>query len=234
MTRILCLLALTTCSFASIVQAEDAAPKKLKGLPLQFTEDFSDGADRWKPTDSAAWELQQDGDDQVFALIKKKSNYEPPHRSPYNRAILEDHEFSDVILDVQLQSTSPDYNHRSLCLFFNYVDESHFYYVHFGKKTDAHANQIFIVNDAPRVAISTKTTPGTNWDDEWHHARVVRKVDTGTIEIYFDDMNEPVMTAKDDTFKSGRVGIGSFDDPGRFDDIRVYGKKVEGGGVNGK
>ncbi len=224
-TSLLC--AMLTFVLPITASAEKPAGKSLKGLPRIATEDFEHGTKNWKPTDEAAWEIQQDGDNHVFSLIKKKSNYEPPVRSPYNRAIYQAGEYGDVILDLKLQSTSPDYNHRSLCLFFGYQDESHFYYVHFGKKTDDHANQIFIVNEAPRTKISTKTTPGTNWDDEWHHARVVRKVQDGTIEIYFDDMETPIMTATDKTFQHGRIGIGSFDDPGRFDEIKIYGTPIK-------
>jgi len=115
-----------------------------------------------------------------------------------------------------------DYNHRDLCLFFNYVDESHFYYVHFGRKADPHANQIFIVNDAPRLMITTDKSDGTPWNDEWHRLRVERDVESGKIAVYFDDMDEPHMQASDKTFTSGTVGIGSFDDTGHFDRIAVY------------
>jgi len=213
------------CTF-DIVSAEEPVAKKICDLPLIFSDDFgSKNTKKWSPTDPSAWELQSQNGDTVYSLIKKKSNYEPPVRSPYNRSILNDVILTDTVLDVKLQSTSRDYGHRSLCLFFGYQDESHFYYVHFGKKADDHANQIFIVNGKPRSKISITTTAGTNWDDKWHHARVVRKVDSGKIDIYFDDMTKPVMTAVDKTFKWGKVGIGSFDDPGNYDQIRVYGKK---------
>ncbi len=213
------------CLFNS-AHAGEPATKTLCGLPLLFCDDFeSQTSNKWLPTDPAAWKLQKQGENTVFSLIVKKSNYEPPVRSPYNRAILDDLVLTDTVLDLKFQSTSHDYGHRSLCLFFGYQDESHFYYVHFGKKTDDHANQIFIVDGKPRTKISLTTTAGTNWDDEWHHARVVRKVDSGKIEIYFDDMTKPVMTAKNKRFTWGKVGIGSFDDPGNYDQIRVYGKK---------
>tara|TARA_R110002111_G_scaffold262882_1_gene342712 strand:- start:11589 stop:12323 length:735 start_codon:yes stop_codon:yes gene_type:complete len=207
---------------------KDQIPNSMQGLPLLFHENFQSGNSKhWEPTDDKAWKMIQQGDNQVFSLFKKKSNFEPPVRSPYNRALLKNISVSDFIFDVKLQSTIPDYGHRSLCLFFGYQDDSHFYYVHFGKKMDDHANQIFIVNDKPRTKISTKTTPGTNWDDEWHHARVVRDIESGSIKIYFDNMQEPVMTANDKTFLSGRVGIGSFDDTGNFDEILLFGKKAE-------
>lgn len=100
------------------------------------------------------------------------------------------------------------------------------YYVHLGKKTDEHANQIFIVNNAARTKISTKTTAGTDWDDKWHHVRVVRRPASGEIAIYFDNMKEPVMTANDKTFAFGQIGVGTFDDTADWDDIVVRGIKT--------
>ena len=47
------------------------------------------------------------------------------------------------------------------------------------------------------------------------------------IQIFFDDMKTPVMEATDKTFTWGRVGVGSFDDTGNWDDIVLRGKKVE-------
>ncbi|REJ91281.1 MAG: hypothetical protein DWQ34_15100, partial [Planctomycetota bacterium] len=88
-------------------------------------------------------------------------------------------------------------------------------------------NQIFIVNEAPRTKISTKTTDGTPWDDEWHHVRITRNVETGDIAVYFDDMDEPAMTATDKMFTWGEVGVGSFDDTGNFDNIVLHGNTVE-------
>ena len=55
----------------------------------------------------------------------------------------------------------------------------------------------------------------------WHHVRLVRKVGDGLIQVYFDDMTTPAMIAHDQTFTHGRVGVGSFDDTGLFDDIQV-------------
>ncbi|WP_417379824.1 hypothetical protein [Gimesia sp.] len=206
----------------------DQVPKMMQGLPLLFHENFESGkADHWELTDDKAWKMIHQGDNHVFSLTKKRSKFEPPVRSPYNRALLKNIDVSDFLFDVKLQSTIPDYGHRDLCLFFGYQDDAHFYYVHLGKKMDDHANQIFIVNNKPRTKISTKTTAGTDWDDEWHHARVVRDTESGSIKIYFDNMQEPVMTATDKTFLTGRVGIGSFDDTGNFDELLLFGKQVK-------
>ncbi len=209
--------------------ADDACPATtLNGLPLVYADDFESGkADNWEPTDVNAWRISKQGDNFVYNQFEKRSKFKPPVRSPYNRSLVKEVVVGSFVLDVKLQSTHPDYGHRDLCLFFGYRDDAHLYYVHLGKKMDDHANNIFIVNDAPRTKISTKTTKGTDWDDAWHHARVVREVKTGKIEVYFDDMKKPVMTARDKTFTWGRVGIGSFDDTGNFDNILVYGTVVK-------
>lgn len=199
----------------------------LPKLPLVFAEDFENGDEAWKPTDSAAWKVADGNGGHVYSLFQQ-STYEPPHRSPVNFSLLDDVYLGDFVLDAQLKSTVADYGHRDMCLVFGYQDAAHFYYVHFGKQTDDHANQVFVVNDAPRTKISTRTSEGTNWDDAWHRVRIVRKVDEGTIEVYFDDFESPVMTAQDTTFAWGQVGIGSFDDTGDWDNIRVRGVKVKG------
>ena len=111
-------------------------------------------------------------------------------------------------------------------MIFNYVDPSHFYYVHLANQADEHANSIFIVDGKPRVSIAEKRTKGTKWDDGWHDVRIKRDPESGLIEVYFDDMTHPVMSAHDKTFSKGRIGLGTFDDTGMFDDF--VGKAVRG------
>jgi hypothetical protein len=219
-----CLASLALVATAAL---GEPAARELNGLPLVFFDDFEFGAaDRWEQSDPNAWKIIKQGSNKVYSQFQQ-SKVETPVRSPFNRALVKDLVVGDCILDVRLQSTIKDYDHRDMCLFFGYQDPAHLYYVHFGKKADEHANQIFIVNNEPRKKISTTSTAGTNWTDDWHHARVVRKAEAGTIQIFFDDMEKPVMTATDKTFAWGQVGIGTFDDTGNFDDVLVYGKKIE-------
>lgn len=218
------LLVAVSCLVMSTSAAEP--PATLLGMPLLYHDDFSAAeTSKWDPSDPKAWRLVQQGENQVFNQFAQ-SKVETPVRSPFNRCVLKDVLVGSFVLDLKFQSTARDYPHRSLCLFFGYQDPAHMYYTHFGQKTDDHANQIFIVNNEPRKKISTKTTEGTPWDNAWHHARIVRDVDSGKIEVFFDDMETPAMTAVDKTFTWGQVGIGSFDDTGNFDDVKVYGVKV--------
>ena len=194
-------------------------------LPLVHRDDFTSGDRNWEPTDRRAWRIIEQDGNRVYSL-HRQSRYSPPHRSPVNIALLKDKLVGDFDLRARVLTTARDYGHRSMCLFFGYQDPSHFYYVHLGQETDAHANQIFIVNDAPRTKISTKTNEGTPWDAKWHDVRVVRHVDSGEIAVYWDNMEVPVMTATDKTFTWGQVGLGSFDDTGNWDDFRLYGVTV--------
>jgi hypothetical protein len=206
------------CLASAILPAADLKPL--------FSDDFEHGANHWQPGDANAWKIVETPQGKAFSLFQQ-SKYEPKHRSPINIALVKDLFVSDFVLTTKVQSTVKDYGHRDMCLYFGYQDPAHFYYVHFGKQTDDHANQIFIVNDAPRTKISTKTTPGTPWTDNWHTLRVERKIDDGSIKVYFDDLKNPAMTASDKTFIWGQVGIGSFDDIGNFDDFQVEGVKVD-------
>jgi hypothetical protein len=196
-------------------------------LPVVFQEDFEKGADHWQPLDAKQWQIKKTDKGQVYSQHEKKSEYKPPHRSPTNVALLKDVTVGDLELTAKVLSTHPDYGHRDAVIVFGYQDPAHFYYVHLGKQADDHANQIFIVNGAARTKISLTSTSGTNWDDKWHTVRVVRKVESGEIEIYYDDMTKPVMTAKDKMFAWGRIGVGTFDDTSDWDDIVVRGTAVE-------
>ena len=191
-------------------------------LPLVFEDDFEKGADRWQPTDPAAWKIVKTNKGQQYNQFQL-SKFKTQFRSPFNISLVKDLKVTDFVFEAKVLSTGKDNDHRDMCLFFGYQDPSHFYYVHMAKKTDDRANQIFIVNGADRVKISIKTTPGTPWDDTWRNVKIVRTVANGSIAVYWDDMKTPIMTATDKTFAWGQVGVGSFDDSGHWDDVKVHG-----------
>lgn len=196
-------------------------------LPLLHDEDFSKGAAAWKPTDPEAWKITEVEGNPVYENLGG-SKYEPPYRSPLNISLLDDHVVGDFVLTAKVRTTKESYGHRDMCLFFGYQDPANFYYIHLGQKADPHANQIFLVHEAPRIAITEKGTDGTPWqDDHWHEVKIVRDVSSGRIEIYFDDMETPCHVATDKTFTWGKVGLGTFDDKGMWDDVVLRGEVVE-------
>jgi hypothetical protein len=208
-------------------------------LPLILQEGFEQGMARWQPTDdpvNGVWKVvEQAGRAGVppfgtrvnhVLRVTGQSKYEPPHRSPHSIVWLKDIIVKDFILTARVQNTNPNAGpHRDLCFFWGYQDPAHFYYVHLGAQPDPAACQIFIVNDAPRTAITVQEAKGTPWTNGWHHVKVVRRVADGTMEVYFDDMEKPLMTAKDTKFGAGRIGLGTFDDNGNFDDVVLRGDK---------
>ncbi len=219
------------CGVCCLSQAVEGNPQKpaktMNNMPLIFQDDFEKGnADRWQPSDASAWKIVKEGENHVYSLFKD-CDYSPPVRSPINFSLIKDITASDFVLEAKVKSTEPEYGHRDICLFFGYQDPSHFYYVHLGSKADAHANSIFIVNGEPRVSIAEERTDGTKWDENYHVVRVVRKVKSGKIRVFFDDLKKPVMTATDRTFTWGRFGVGTFDDTGNFDDVRIWGTAVK-------
>ncbi|MGI6456391.1 MAG: hypothetical protein ACOX5R_12340 [bacterium] len=196
-------------------------------FPLVYFSDFSKSADEWKPMDPGAWDIIEDQGRKVFASLKD-SNYKPEVRSPENIAILEEIVVTDFVIEAELKSTQENYGHRDMVIIFNYQDPSHYYYTHIAPApdTDPHANSIFIVNGEPRKSIATRRNNGTAWkDDTYHRVKVERDTESGRIDVYFDDMETPILRAEDLTFTWGQVGVGSFDDTGNIASFKVWGNK---------
>ena len=224
------LLAVCFCSLSFAQERQTAPPKEVNGLPLLLHEDFKDGdaaLQRFTFSDPKAWKITQDTVDgqkkNVLAQFQQsKSN--PPVRSPFNQGWINDPVVGPFVMEVKLRSTKPDYGHRDMCLFFGGVDDSHFFYVHLGKKPDPNCHNVFLVDGAPRKNIATKVSEGAPWDDGYHTVRVTRD-DKGNIKVFWDGAQ--IMTANSDKFPAGRLGVGSFDDVGHFARITVWGKKAE-------
>jgi len=162
--------------------------------------------------------------------VRGAGKYRPRVRSPRIIGLVSGREFGDFVMDVDLLQTGREYGHRDMCLFFGFTDPSRFYYVHIATKADRNAHNIFVVNNKPRTNIARKTTAGIDWGkNEWHHVRLERVTDDGTIRIYFDDMTTPIMEAVDKTFRKGMIGFGSFDDSGCVDNVRIWAPGAEDG-----
>ena len=212
------------CAFLVVtiaVAPAEETPQTHNGLPLVFEEDFESGAARWRMTDAKAWEVIEENGNHALAL-QRSSDYKPKVRSPLSIALASDVNVGSFVLEATVKQTGRDYNHRDLCLFFGHNGPSKFYYLHLATKADDHAHSIFLVNDAARVSIASERTGGVVWDDNHHLIRIARDAESGQIEVFFDDMERPIMKTIDKTFVAGTIGLGSFDDTGTFDNIRLW------------
>lgn len=223
------LLMLAAVGSSSPVRAEE----KPAGIPaeyrLLYSQDFSspESIKDFVCTDPSVWTVST-ADGRSALELTKQSDYKPRYRSPFNIALVGGLVFGDAIIDVDCLQTGKEYGHRDMVFVFGFQDPANYYYTHISTKADDHANQIFLVHEAPRVKISRQSNAGNNWGlNVWHHVRVERRVSTGLIQVYFDDLTHPIMTAEDKTFGPGWLGFGSFDDTGKITNIKVWGPEAE-------
>lgn len=213
--------------FAACNTLPDYVPE---GYQLAFCEAFDvpESINEFEFTQPGIWILSDTGNKTMaLEFTGKSEQYIPTVRSPHTIGLISDLQFGSFVLEADLLQTGREYGHRDMCIFFGFQDSTHFYYAHMATKMDDHAHNIFIVNDGPRTRISPESNDGIDWGDNiWHRVRLVRDIASGTIELYFDDMTQPIMKAKDKTFGTGYIGFGSFDDSGKIDNINVWSDKV--------
>jgi hypothetical protein len=197
-------------------------------LPLLTSCDFEDGeAEGWQPSVPENWQVVQKDGSMVYELISPGKQGEI--RAPTSWSILSEHDITSFVFTGRLKCRTEASNpHRDMCVFFHFQDPTHFYYVHFSASSDSAHNIIALVNGADRVKINSEP-PGESvfrlTDMDWHRFKVTYDAATGDIKAFLDNMDTPILTARDKTLTHGHVGVGSFDDKGHFDDITLWGKK---------
>jgi len=144
------------------------------------------------------------------------SDYQPPHRSPLAMALLREPQFGDFVLRVRAKQTGREYPHRDLIVVFAYRDAAHFAYAHLASAADPNAHHVMLVDGADRRPVTTSRTAGVPWGDRWHELELRR--DGTKVEVLFDGA---AVLAGDVPAGAGRVGVGSFDDTGRFRALSV-------------
>lgn len=188
------------------------------------------GAKDWAPVTPAKWRFP--GHEVVLA---EAGEARPGPRRPFEYAVLrKGPEFGSVRIDAEVRLDTPvEITNRDVVLVFGYQSDTRFYYAHLSTDNKIYPhNGLFAVNDADRLRIddqwdeprSIGALPAIT-DARWHDVRVKHCADTGEIAVYVDGSDAPLMTAVDTTFRSGRVGFGSFDNVGRVRDLTVTGER---------
>jgi hypothetical protein len=197
-------------------------------LPLLFSSDFENGwADGWRPNNPERWQVVDLDGSKVYALTAPGEQGKV--RAQTSWSVAEKFDVASFEFTGRLKcDVDPANARRDLCVFFHFQDPTHFYYVHFSASSDDAHNIIGLVNGADRVKINLEP-PGKSifrlTDKSWHVFKVRGDASTGRIEAYLDDLNEPILTAVDRTLSHGLVGVGSFDDTGFFDDLKLRGER---------
>ena len=201
--------------------------KAQHNYPLLYEETFESGSTNWAPNIPGNWSLGSDADGHWYELLRAGSSCSP--RRPTSISILTPYSVGNFELQVVAKcNTDSTVVWRDICLFFGYQDSVHFYYTHFSAISDDNHNIIAIVDNSDRKKInleaSGRTDPLLN-DCQCHTLKIIRSVESGSIEAYFD--NEKIMTAVDSTFLYGKIGIGSFDDVASFKTVKLWGELAE-------
>jgi hypothetical protein len=202
-----------------------AQPKPNK-LPLLASSDFEDAtASGWKPNQPPDWRVTENDGSLAYELTAPGPQGQV--RAPSSWSLLAGEDVSSFVFTGRLKCKADTANpQRDICIFFHFQDPTHFYYVHFSASSDGFHNIIGLVNGADRVKVNSEP-PGESvfrlTDTAWHNFKVTCDAATGKIQAYLDDMETPILTAVNRTLGHGLVGVGSFDDTGYFDDIKLWG-----------
>jgi len=196
-------------------------------LPELVRYDFEHpSAEAWMSRNPDHWRVTEYEGSMVYELMSPGE--QGTVRAPTSWSLLQDFDVSSLQLTGRVKcKTVPSNTYRDMCVFFHFQDPTHFYYVHFSARSDSLHNIIGLVNGKDREKINLEPEGGSIYrltDDNWHEFKVTYDASSGEIKAYMDDMENPVLTAKDRTLSHGLVGVGSFDDTGYFDDICLRGK----------
>lgn len=189
----------------------------------RWEDTFSDGLNRWEPLNEAHWSVEQ-VEDQAVLRLEQTGPQRPPVRRPGEYALVRGEAWSNVTLAVRARSLEPtEKKGRDIVLIFGYRDDTHFYYAHLSNDSNGTVHNVIMkVAGETRGAIHREERPEPRLTDGWHDIRVTHLAD-GTIEVWMDDLEQPLMTARDRDYPGGRVGIGSFDDRAEFGRVVVEG-----------
>ncbi|SNY54713.1 Glucose/arabinose dehydrogenase, beta-propeller fold [Paractinoplanes atraurantiacus] len=185
------------------------------------------GAANWAPVTPSKWRFENG---QV--ILAEAGEARPGPRRPFEYAVLtKGPAFSSVEITAQVRLDEPvEITNRDVIIVFGYKSDTEFYYAHLSTDNTIYPhNGIFKVNNADRERIDYQwngRSRGANpaiVDTAWHNVRLKHIPSTGEIAVYVDGNCDPLMTARDTTFSSGRVGFGSFDNIGRTRDFKVTG-----------
>lgn len=191
---------------------------------FEWSTDFEQGnLDRWYLPLPEHWEIAATEGGRALHLKEGGPMGANPRR-PVKFAVLKDSCVGSFELQVKVRK-DPKEGESDLIIVFGFQDKTHFYYAHMSSDSGDHEvhNGIFKVNGADRERIGGEGSRPALPDTEWHTVRIVRNTRRGTIELFMDGEAEPRFEASDKEFFHGRVGLGSFNDTGMFDDFRLTG-----------
>jgi len=188
---------------------------------LCFYDDFSDGnASGWSPLNASRWSVDhgpggKDGPNFVYRI--NTTNYSNLSGSRLGEYSLAPGLYEDFVLELEARSddnlasnTWADY-----CVVFGHQDARNYYYIMFNRAPAG--TELFRIVDGVRELIADPPAPVSIPDNAFHSISIERL--GSQISVTFD--GQGILTATDDTFGVGSIGLGSYNDAASFDDVRI-------------
>lgn len=190
----------------------------------EWLEDFElHSLDNWYLPRPSHWErVVIEGNGVLHLAVGGPIGTNP--RRPVKFAILADPCLVDFALSVKLKK-DPIKGESDLIVVFAYQDKEHFYYVHLSNDTgdvSVH-NGIFKIDGADRERIAGKGSTPALPDSAWHQVAVIHDHPTSTVRVYIDGESKPRFQVSGHPIPFGRIGLGSFNNSGMFDELHLDG-----------
>ena len=179
---------------------------------------------KWTVPNAADWKVDEKQDATVLHLMTSREPLPGPRR-PIQFALADTPEFQRVTMELDARPLE-----KSLILVFAYRDNAHFDYAHLSidrATSEPHHNGIFHVYGGERVRISSEEGPAAfPATKRWYHVRLTYDGQSGSVEVVVDGQSIPSLHAIDLSLRSGKVGVGSFDETGDFKNVKIDGVPV--------
>lgn len=173
----------------------------------------------WTVPDLSDWKIEQENGAQILRLATPRGPLPGPRR-PIEFALAETPDLQKVTVEGDMRPLG-----RSLMIVFAYRDAEHFDYAHLSVDTaraQSHHNGIFHVYEGERVRISPTDGPAAfEATGRWQHVRFEWNGASGEVHVTVDGKPIPALHAVDLSLRSGRVGLGSFDETAEFKNIKI-------------
>jgi hypothetical protein len=195
------------------------------GGGARWSADFeSGGLADWSLAVPGDWKIVEDHGNHALRLGKAGPVGANPRR-PVKFALWKPGCVASFELEARVKRDPIQQTEGDVLIIFGFQDKLHFYYAHLSSDDGNVAvhNGLFRVNGGDRERIAGTGARPVLSDEAWHLIRVTRDTQSGAIKLFVDHEAEPRFEVTDRTHAYGLIGVGSFDNTGEFDDIRLTG-----------
>lgn len=173
----------------------------------------------WTVPETSDWKIANENGAPVLRLVTARGPLPGPRR-PIQFALANTPDLQRVTVEGDMRPLG-----HSLMIVFAYRDAAHFDYAHLSIDTaseQSHHNGIFHVYEGERVRISPTDGPAAFVaTGRWQHVRLAWDGQSGGVHVTVDGKPIPALHAVDLSLRSGRVGLGSFDETAEFKNVKI-------------